>query len=85
MNAKNGAGRKKPYKDLIEVTENTIGYAEKGLHSLKLYQAGTLEEWAVVASVTEKLKHYLPLARQVVCQARRGRVCTGSGKDRIDF
>ena len=71
MNAKNAEGRKKPYKDIIEVTENTIGYAEKGLQSLKLYKAGTIKEWAVVANITEKLKHYLPLARQVVCQTRR--------------
>jgi len=52
MNAKNAEGRKKSYKDIIEVTENTIGYAEKGLQSLKSYKAGTIEEWAVVVSLT---------------------------------
>ncbi len=71
MNAKNGAGRKKPYRDLVEVTGNTIVYAEKCLQSLKLYNADTLEKLAVVASVTKKIKRYLSLARQVVCQTQR--------------
>ncbi|MGB5230700.1 MAG: hypothetical protein WBN83_04180, partial [Desulfoprunum sp.] len=31
MNAKKAEDREKPYKDLIEVTEKTIGYGEKGL------------------------------------------------------
>jgi len=30
-----------------------------------------LEDWAVVVWVSEQLNHYLPLARQVVCQTRR--------------
>ena len=71
MNARNGESRIKPYKDLIEVTENTIGYGDKCLQRLKSYGATSLSAWAVVGRVTEQLKHYLPLARQVVCQTRR--------------
>lgn len=76
MNAKNAAQRQKPYKDLIEITENTISYSENGLKRLASYQAITLEEQALKAWLLQQLKHYLPLADQVVCQARR-RVIAG--------
>ena len=76
MNAKKVEDRKKPYKDLIEVTENTIGYSENGLKSLTSYAAVTLREQALIADLTQQLKHYLPLVRQVVCQTRR-RVLAG--------
>lgn len=76
MNAKNGEERKKPYKDLIDVTETTIGYAERGLKSLSSYQADTLEEYGMRGWLIEQLHNYLPLARQVVCQTRR-RVIAG--------
>jgi IS5 family transposase len=71
MNAKNAEDRKKPYKDLIEVTENTIGYSEKGLKALASYPQVTLNEQALIANLIQQLNHYLPLARQVVCQTRR--------------
>jgi IS5 family transposase len=71
MNAKNAANRKKPYKDLIDVTENSIGYGEKCLQALKSYNGVSLVMYGVMARITEQLKHYLPLARQVVCQTRR--------------
>jgi transposase, IS5 family len=71
MNAQNAEGRKKPYKDLIEITENTIGYAMKGLQGLTAYTAVSLEQQAFVYDITQKLRHYLPLSRQIVCQTRR--------------
>ncbi len=71
MNAKKAEGAKKPYKDLIEVTENTIGYAMKGLQGLASYTAASLEQQAFVYDITQKLQHYLPLSRQIVCQTRR--------------
>lgn len=76
MNAKNAKERKKSYKDLIEVTEKTIGYSENGLKSLTSYPPVTLREQAVIADLMQQLKHYLPLVRQVVCQTRR-RVLAG--------
>ncbi|MCL7488850.1 MAG: ISNCY family transposase [Desulfobulbaceae bacterium] len=76
MNAKNGEQRKKPYKDLIDVTETTIGYGERGLKSLLSYKAVTLEGYGMRAWLVQQLHHYLPLARQVVCQTRR-RVIAG--------
>ena len=71
MNAKKAEERTKPYKDLIDITENTIGYSEKGLKALASYTATTLSEHALIAGLTEQLLHYLPLVRQVVCQTRR--------------
>lgn len=76
MNAKNSAGREKAYKDLIEIAEKTIGYGEKGLKSLSGYHVVTLEGHGLKAGLIKELNHYLPLARQVVCQTRR-RVLNG--------
>lgn len=39
MNAKKTEERKKPYKDLIEITEMTISYSENGLKALTSYTA----------------------------------------------
>ena len=71
MHAKNVAERKKPYKDLVEITEKTIGYGESGLKSLSSYRAATLEEYGMKDWLIQQLRHYLPLSRQVVCQTRR--------------
>jgi len=71
MNAKNGAERKKLYRDLIMVTEKNIRYGEQCLQAIKSFKASTLEEHALVGRTREQLVHSLPLARQVVCQARR--------------
>jgi len=71
MNAKNAVERKKFYKDLLLVTENTIGYAERCLKAFRSYQPATLEQGAVLSMAKEQLEHFLPLTRQVVCQTRR--------------
>ncbi len=76
MNAKNAKGRLGPYKDLIAVAEKTIGYSEKCLKSLSLYKTATLEQQGLGSWLAEQLSHYLPLARQVVCQTMR-RVIAG--------
>jgi IS5 family transposase len=76
MNAKKAEDREKPYKDLIEVTEKTIGYGEKGLRALNCYVAASLKEQALISDITQQLQHYMPLVRQVVCQTRR-RVLAG--------
>ncbi len=71
MNAKNAAERKKMYKDLLQVTENTIGYAERCLKMFRSYHPATLEQVGVLSMAKERLEHFLPLTRQVVCQTRR--------------
>ncbi len=71
MNAKNKSERKKLYRDLIMVTEKNIKYGEQCLQAIRFFKASSLEEYALVGRSREQLVHFLPLARQVVCQARR--------------
>lgn len=76
MNGKKAEDMKKTYKDLIEITEKTICYSENGLKALSSYAAVSLVEQGMVGDLIQQLRHYLPLARQVVCQTRR-RVLAG--------
>ncbi len=71
MNARNSAGRETPYKDLIQITENSVGYADNALRSLAQYTPVTLDEQMRKDYLIKELKHYLPLVRQVICQTRR--------------
>jgi len=71
MNAKNSSERKKLYQDLIMVTEKNIMYGEQCLQAIRSFKASSLEEYALVGWTREQLEHFLPLARQVVCQTRR--------------
>jgi len=71
MNAKNAQERKKLYRDLVSVTENTIGYGEQCLQALKSCRTSSLEACALMGWAREQLENVLPLARQVVCQTRR--------------
>ncbi len=71
MNAKNAADRKKMYKDILRVTETTIGYAESCLKALRSYSPQSLRAWGVMGMARKQLEHFLPLIRQVVCQTRR--------------
>jgi transposase, IS5 family len=71
MNVKNTDDREQSYKDLIEITENTIGYGAKGLKALTSSTVASLKDHALIAHLTHKLQHFLPIARQVICQTRR--------------
>ncbi|MBM9515342.1 ISNCY family transposase, partial [Desulfobulbus marinus] len=70
-NAKNNAARQKPYRKLIELTEKTIGYAEKGVRSLQNYVGSSIIEQAVAVDICKQLQEYLPIVRQVACQTKR--------------
>ena len=83
MNAKNAAERKKMYKDLLQVTENTIGYAQRCLKAFRSYHPSTLEQGGVMSMAKEQLEHFLPLTRQVVCQTRR-RVLEGESVPAVE-
>ncbi len=56
LHAKNGDERKSPYRDLINVTENMIGYAENGLKAIGNYTCKSLEEMTAAAWVTTASK-----------------------------
>jgi IS5 family transposase len=71
LNAKDAKQRKKLYKDLIKMAQETVGSAESVLRSLGGFHATTLEQAALGAEVKKQLEQYLPLVRQVICQATR--------------
>ena len=76
MNITNADDRKKPYKDLIAIIENTIDDGEKVLKAWTSYTAASLKDHALLAHLTHKLQPFLPIARQVIYQTRR-QVLTG--------
>lgn len=71
LNGKNAQQRLKPYKDLLLMTENTVGYAESALQALEGYQAVTAEQVHLCLWLRNQLRHFLPLVRQVICQTTR--------------
>jgi len=71
LNAKDTKQRKKLYKDLIKMAGETVGSAESALRSLDDFHASTPEQAALGAWVKTQIAHYLPLVRQVICQAAR--------------
>lgn len=71
LNAKNDDQRKKHYKDLISMTENTVGYAESAMQAMARYQAQGFNQALLSMALKEELEHYLPLVRQVLCQTIR--------------
>lgn len=71
LNAKNNDQRKKEYKDLIKMTENTVGYAESALQALAVYTPTTFEQGLLSMAIKQELEHYLPLVRQIIGQATR--------------
>jgi IS5 family transposase len=71
LNAKNSDQRKKEYKDLIRVAENTVGYAESAELALAGYIPPTFEQGVLSWAIKQELEHYLPLVRQIICQTTR--------------
>ncbi len=76
MNAKNAKERKKIYRKLLKLTNNTIGFAETAQFALHGFTNGTAEQIALACGIQKNLAHYLPLIRQIVCQTTR-RVING--------
>lgn len=71
INAKNDEQRKKGYKDLLKMAENTVGYAESMVQALCCYRPTNFEQEAVRIGLRQELEHYLPLVRQIICQTTR--------------
>lgn len=71
LNAKNDSQRKKHYKDLLKMAEKTIGYAESTLSALNSFHASTIAQESLRIGIKKELEHYLPLVRQINCQATR--------------
>jgi IS5 family transposase len=71
LNAKDAKQRKKSYKDLIKMAENTVGYAEFAVQALNSFQPATIEQVPLCINLKQQLEHYLPLVRQIICQTTR--------------
>ena len=71
MNAKNAAGRKKQYKDLLKITKTVIGYAQAAVLELESYTDGNFMQPLRAMRIAGELKHYIPLALKVVDQTER--------------
>lgn len=71
LNAKNSGQRKKQYKDLIKMAENTVGYSESAIQALAGYMPPSLEQGLLGVAIKQELEHYLPLVRQIICQTTR--------------
>jgi len=70
-NAKNAEQRKKGYKDLIKMAENTVGCAESAVQALDCFHPSTIVQEPLRISIKQELEHYLPLVRQIICQTTR--------------
>lgn len=64
LNAKNPRKRRKAYRDLLKVTEETVGYAEKAVSSLANVSPKA-------RSLQAQLQHYMDLAVCVIDQTER--------------
>jgi IS5 family transposase len=71
LNAKDAKQRKKSYKDLIKMIENTVSYAEFAMRALGSSQPSTIEQVPLSIGIKQELEHYLPLVRQIICQTTR--------------
>lgn len=71
QNAKNADQREKQYKDLIKLTENTVGYAESAVQALVRHSPPVFDQAVLGMAIKQELEHYLPLVRQVICQTTR--------------
>jgi IS5 family transposase len=71
MNAKNSAGRKRQYKDLLKVTKTVISYAQSAIPELESFTSGDFIQPLYAIGIARELKHYLPLAVRVVDQTER--------------
>ena len=68
LNLRGADNKKRPYKDLIDITGRTISYGEKAIEQL-----GILTPVFGLAAIEaqEELQHYVTLGNQVVSQATR--------------
>ncbi len=59
------------YRDLVPVTEWTMGYAKRAIEELRAWDGGDLLAVAQARALADEMDHFLGLARRVVDQTRR--------------
>jgi len=82
-NAKAMAARVPLYRDLIRVTEKTVGYAKRAVEALRTTYPAEALEVAELAQLDQELRGYLQLAERVLDQTRR-RVLQGESVPATD-
>jgi len=70
-NAKAMNARIPLYRDLLVVTENTLSDAQSIAQQLDKIESRTPEETVVAQSIAAEIRHFIPLAHQVLSQAER--------------
>jgi len=65
------ANRLPLYRDLLEVTENTVAAAEGTAPALDAFRGGNLLDEAAAQGLAEELRQFVGLARRVIDQTRR--------------
>jgi len=71
LNAKNNKIRKEKYKDLLIVTEKTIGYAHSAVSILDSSVFTDPLQATIAQGINEEIKRLIPLAEGVISQTRR--------------
>jgi IS5 family transposase len=71
MYAARKQGRLAPYKDLIKVTTLTVRAAGRAATALDGYRGGDPVEALAAMTLAAELRHYVPLAEQVIDQTQR--------------
>lgn len=76
MNAKKKEQRVERYRDLLKVTEKTVGYAERVVEALEATYSTEALESTESSNLYTTLQHYIELTQRVLNQTRR-RVLNG--------
>jgi len=71
LNAKNKKARVKSYKDIIQITAKTVGYAKSAAVVLKFYDFIDTRSMALAMAIMKDFEELIPLAEKVIDQATR--------------
>jgi IS5 family transposase len=71
LNAKSKKARLKPYKDLLKITDKTVGYAKSAASALESCAFLDPANMALAMAVTKDLEELIPLVEKVINQTTR--------------
>ena len=71
LNAKSKKARVKPYKDLLKVTQKTIGYSRTAASILGSYVFEDAEKMVLAMAMAKDFEELIPLAERVIDQTTR--------------
>ncbi len=71
LNAKSNKQRLPLYRDLLKVTEKTLGSAERIAGELDEVKAGGMMALVRAGAIAQQLRHYCDLAKRVISQTQR--------------